>query len=58
MANQTFHEKIEKNVPLLVILVIGLGILAAWNSVEFKDELLRNPLMGDDAKRAIVLSEP
>jgi 4-amino-4-deoxy-L-arabinose transferase-like glycosyltransferase len=42
----------------LAILTIGMALFIVWNSVEFKDELLRNPLMGHEAKRSIVLGEP
>ena len=41
----------------LVALVLGLGLLAAWNNVEFKSEMLRDPLMSDEAKHEIVLAE-
>jgi hypothetical protein len=45
---------------LLLPLAVGAVVLAlfvAWRSVEFKDEILRDPLMGDDAKHAIVLND-
>jgi hypothetical protein len=35
-----------------------MALFIIWNSVEFKDELLHNPLMGHEAKRSIVLGEP
>jgi len=43
-------------VPLAVGAVI-MAFFVAWNSIEFKGELLREPFMGDDAKRAIVLED-
>ncbi|MBL8163005.1 MAG: hypothetical protein JNJ61_13545, partial [Anaerolineae bacterium] len=42
-------------IGMLVTLLLALYI--AWISIEFKDELLRNPLMSDAAKRAIVLKQ-
>ncbi len=45
---------------LAIPLAIGafmVSLLVAWNSVEFKGEILRDPLMGDEAKRAIVLED-
>lgn len=41
-----------------IILVMALGLYTVWNSVEFKDELLRNPLMSDAAKHQIVSNNP
>jgi hypothetical protein len=42
--------------PVCAVLALGLIALAAWLSVEFKDEILRHPLMSDAEKRLIVLS--
>jgi 4-amino-4-deoxy-L-arabinose transferase-like glycosyltransferase len=36
-------------------LLFVLAAQAIWNSVEFKDEMLRVPLMSDEAKHALVL---
>jgi Dolichyl-phosphate-mannose-protein mannosyltransferase len=41
----------------LSILVLILTALTVWNSVEFKDEILRDPLMSNQAKHEIVLAE-
>jgi 4-amino-4-deoxy-L-arabinose transferase-like glycosyltransferase len=38
-------------------LLLVLAAQAVWNSVEFKDEILRAPLMSDAAKHAVVLRE-
>ena len=35
------------------LLALALAALAIWSSVEFKDEILRNPLMDDAAKHAL-----
>lgn len=43
-------------VPLVVILVL-LALYNARIAVDYKREILRNPLMGDAEKRAIVLDE-
>jgi 4-amino-4-deoxy-L-arabinose transferase-like glycosyltransferase len=40
----------------LAVLVLVLTAQAVFRSVEFKRDLLRDPLMGDAAKRAIVLA--
>lgn len=40
--------------PLLAV-IVTLALYVAWISVAYKDEILRDPLMGDAAKRAIVL---
>jgi 4-amino-4-deoxy-L-arabinose transferase-like glycosyltransferase len=37
-------------------LILVLAAMAMWNSVEFKDEILRRPLMDDAAKHTIVLT--
>jgi hypothetical protein len=45
---------------LILPLAVGALVIAlfiAWRSVEFKDEILRDPLMGDVAKHAIVLND-
>jgi 4-amino-4-deoxy-L-arabinose transferase-like glycosyltransferase len=39
----------------LTVLAVGMAVYIAWISVEFKPEMLQNPLMGDAAKHAIVL---
>nr|PZN58066.1 MAG: hypothetical protein DIU68_02820 [Chloroflexota bacterium] len=39
---------------LALLVAIALAILAAWNSVEFKDDILKHPLMSDAEKRAII----
>lgn len=38
-------------------LVVVLGLYSAWNSVEFKDAILRDPFMGDAAKQAVTSRE-
>jgi 4-amino-4-deoxy-L-arabinose transferase-like glycosyltransferase len=43
--------------PALIVIAIALMVIGAWLSVEFKDEILRNPLMSDADKRALVLGE-
>jgi 4-amino-4-deoxy-L-arabinose transferase-like glycosyltransferase len=40
---------------LLALMAVGMSIYIAWISVEFKPEMLRNPLMDDAAKHAVVL---
>ncbi len=40
----------------LSILVLVVTVLAVWNSIEFKDEILRDPLMSNQAKHEIVLA--
>jgi 4-amino-4-deoxy-L-arabinose transferase-like glycosyltransferase len=40
-----------------VILVVVLAVYIAWIAVQYKDEILRNPLMGDAEKHAIVILE-
>ncbi|MCB9453519.1 MAG: glycosyltransferase family 39 protein [Anaerolineaceae bacterium] len=40
--------------PAALLLVVILAGMVAWNSVEFKDDLLRQPLMSDAQKHAIV----
>jgi 4-amino-4-deoxy-L-arabinose transferase-like glycosyltransferase len=40
--------------PVALIAMVA-ALVVAWNSVEFKSEIVRNPLMGDDAKHTIVL---
>ncbi len=37
------------------LLIIALAVYMLWISVEFKDEILHHPFMGDEAKKAIVL---
>jgi hypothetical protein len=39
------------------VVVLALGVQAAWNSVEFKDNILRQPLMDDATKHEVVFSE-
>jgi hypothetical protein len=39
------------------LITVLLALYIAWISVEFKGELLRNPLMSDAEKRAIVLNQ-
>jgi 4-amino-4-deoxy-L-arabinose transferase-like glycosyltransferase len=41
--------------PLALAVIIALALYVAWISVTYKDEILRDPLMSDAAKRAIVL---
>lgn len=43
-------------VPVLV-LVTGLVLLATWDSVENKDDLLRNPLMSVEERRMVAIRE-
>lgn len=43
--------------PLLYLLPLILLARILWNSVEYKPEILRNPLMSDAEKRAIVRGE-
>lgn len=46
---------------LLIPVMIGLLVLtfqAMWDAVEYKDNLLHNPLMGDDEKHEVIFSEP
>jgi 4-amino-4-deoxy-L-arabinose transferase-like glycosyltransferase len=43
--------------PLALALIIALALYVAWISVAYKDEILRDPLMSDAAKRAIVLPQ-
>ncbi len=39
----------------LGILGLAMALFIVWSSIEYKDELLQNPLMSDEAKHAIVL---
>jgi 4-amino-4-deoxy-L-arabinose transferase-like glycosyltransferase len=43
--------------PLVIAIAVILTVVAAWLSVEYKDEILRDPFMGDAARHAIVLGE-
>ena len=43
--------------PIIVSISIMLALLNIWNSVEFKDDLLRNPLMSVEERRETVLAE-
>lgn len=45
------------SLPLLAIM-LALAIYMVWSSIEFKVEIARTPLMGDEAKKAIVLNKP
>lgn len=46
----------HSRIPLSV-LVLLLTALTVWNSVEYKREILRNPLMDNQAKHEIVLAD-
>ncbi|MBL8155507.1 MAG: glycosyltransferase family 39 protein [Anaerolineae bacterium] len=48
------HQKIR---PLALAGIVVLALYVAWISVAYKDEILRDPLMSDAAKRAIVLPQ-
>jgi hypothetical protein len=39
----------------LTILGLAMALWIMWSSIEYKDELLRNPFMSDEAKHALVL---
>ena len=41
----------------LVLVALGLALLAVWESVEYKDNILRDPLMDDATKHEVVFSE-
>lgn len=41
--------------PLLAV-AVALACYVTWNSVAYKDEILRNPLMDEASKRAVVFS--
>jgi hypothetical protein len=43
-------------VPATLVAVL-LAVIMLWNSVEFKDDLLRNPFMSFEERRATALSE-
>jgi 4-amino-4-deoxy-L-arabinose transferase-like glycosyltransferase len=51
------HHWQQRAIIPLVVLALTLGLLAAWTNVEFKREMLRDPLMSDKAKHEIVLEE-
>ncbi|MBC7814512.1 MAG: glycosyltransferase family 39 protein [Burkholderiales bacterium] len=42
---------------LAAAVVLAMALLVVWNSVEFKDAILRNPLMDDAAKRTLIFGE-
>ena len=42
--------------PVMAAAIV-LAMLMVWNSVEFKDNLLRNPLMSVEERRATALAE-
>lgn len=43
-------------IPLMLI-VVTLALTVAWDTVEFKDDILRNPLMTVEERYVVVLSE-
>ena len=43
--------------PLLLLLGCILAAQVAWNSVEFKDNLLRNPLMSHEEKLSVIAGD-
>jgi hypothetical protein len=55
---QSVSESWQRRLRIpLVIGAFAMALFVAWNSIEFKGEILRDPFMGDDAKRAIVLAD-
>ena len=42
---------------LALLVVLALGVVAAWNTVEFKDDILRNPLMTPEERRIVIFAE-
>lgn len=53
-----FHTILPKRAVFpLFVLVLALALWTAWNSVEFKVEILRNPLMDNQTKHEIVLAD-
>jgi 4-amino-4-deoxy-L-arabinose transferase-like glycosyltransferase len=54
----SISKRLQNPVRILAsILIIGLTIYMLWISVEFKDEIIHHPFMGDEAKKAIVLKK-
>jgi len=49
-----FQSRLRYALLLIAIVLAGVSL---WLSVEFKDDILRQPLMNDSDKRAIVLGE-
>jgi 4-amino-4-deoxy-L-arabinose transferase-like glycosyltransferase len=49
-----FRQRLR--LPTMVVAVL-LAVTMLWNSVEFKDDLLRNPFMSFEERRATALSE-
>ncbi len=47
----------QRLLPPTVAMVILLALMVLWNSVEFKDDLLRNPFMSVEERRATALAE-
>lgn len=43
--------------PFVLLALVVLSVYMVWISVDYKEAILRNPLMGDASKRAIVLGE-
>lgn len=44
----------ERLALVMGVVVLVMGAYTVWNSIEFKGEILRDPLMGDAAKHEIV----
>jgi hypothetical protein len=52
------HENWRASIrPVLLVVAVALSLYMLWISVEYKDAILRQPLMDDASKRAIVLGE-
>lgn len=54
--NRSSQRRLKPFIPLLIALMLALAACNAWIGVEYKQAILRNPLMGDAEKHEIVLS--
>jgi hypothetical protein len=55
---ESLREKFRSRLPIMRLIIVGIAIMltvrAVWYSVEYKDEMLRAPLMSDADKRALL----
>jgi hypothetical protein len=49
------HHWQQRAIIPLAVLALALGLQATWNNVEYKNEILHNPLMSDEARHNVVL---
>lgn len=51
-------QRWQRIAPIPVVLVLlALALPAVWNSVEFKDNILRQPIMTPDERRTVIFSQ-